>query len=88
MATEGDTREQAIERIKRKRAFWSTAATFALIVTLLVVVWAVSGGGFFWPVFPAVGLAIALGFQAWGPFGGHKPITEDEIAREEARGKS
>lgn len=78
---EGDARAQAIERIKRQRAFRSTAVTFALVIALLIGIWAVAGAGFFWPIFPIVGMGIALGFQAWGAFG-EKPITDGEIGRE------
>ena len=78
---EGDARSHVIERIKRERAFRSTAVTFALVIALLMVIWAVSGAGFFWPIFPIVGTGIALAFQAWGVFG-ERPITEDEIGRE------
>lgn len=78
---EADARAQAIERIKRKHAFRSTAVTFALVIALLIVVWAIAGAGFFWPIFPIVGMGIALGFQAWGTFG-EKPTKDDEIGRE------
>ena len=36
------------------------AAVSVVIVSIDLVVWALSGGGFFWPIFPAVGLGIAL----------------------------
>lgn len=74
---ESDPRSQTVERTKRKRAFRSTAITFALIVALLIAIWAIAGGGFFWPVFPLIALGIALGFQAWGTFGHEKPATRE-----------
>ena len=42
------------------RRYAMQASISLVIVVTDVVVWAMSGGGFFWPVFPFVGLAIAL----------------------------
>ena len=50
-----------------------------------VVIWAATTlGGYFWPIWPIVGLAIALGFLAWATFG-QRPITEADIEREMRR---
>jgi signal transduction histidine kinase len=42
------------------RRYAMQASISLVIVVTDVVVWAMSGGGFFWPVFPFVGLGIAL----------------------------
>ncbi len=42
---------------------------FVLISALFVVVWAVTGGGFFWPGFAKLGWAVGLSVQAWGIHG-------------------
>jgi signal transduction histidine kinase len=36
------------------------ASVSLVIVATNVLIWAMSGGGFFWPIFPAVGLSVAL----------------------------
>jgi signal transduction histidine kinase len=36
------------------------ASVSLVIVVTSVLIWAMSGGGFFWPIFPAVGLSVAL----------------------------
>jgi hypothetical protein len=74
-------RDQAIERVKAKRGFQQMAVTGVLVSIFLVVIWAVSGAGFFWPVFPIVGFGIGMGFAAWNAYG-RKPITESEIDQE------
>jgi signal transduction histidine kinase len=45
-----------------ERAEWSVAA---VVVALCVVVWALTSGlGYFWPVWPVIGLAVPLGMTA------------------------
>jgi uncharacterized membrane protein len=83
-STEEDLRAQALRSLKRKRDFRSHVVVYALVNVLLIVIWAVTGAGFFWPVFPLVGWGIAVGFNAWDVYG-RRPITEEEIRREAER---
>ncbi|MCD9624863.1 2TM domain-containing protein [Rhabdothermincola salaria] len=76
-----DPRRAAIARIKARRNLKIQAGTFALLTVVLIVIWAVAGGGFFWPVFPMIGFAFALLGQ-WQALQGKRPISEDEIRRE------
>jgi hypothetical protein len=82
--TEQDLRQQAIARLKRKRDFRSHAFVYVAVNALLVAIWAVTGAGFFWPVFPILGWGIGLAANAWEVYG-RKPLSEDEIQREAAR---
>jgi len=45
---------------------------------------AVTGAGFFWPVFPILGWGVGVAANAWDVYG-RKPIGEDEIRREADR---
>jgi hypothetical protein len=74
-------RQQALDRLQSKRGLATTAVGFLGIVVVCVLIWLVSGRGFFWPVFPIIGLGIALAMQAWNVYG-QKPISEDDIQRE------
>jgi len=47
----------------------------------LVVIWAVTSAGFFWPVFPILGWGIGLAANAWDVYG-REAISEDEIRPE------
>jgi hypothetical protein len=85
--TESDLRQEAIRSLKKKRDFRAHLLTYVLVNALLVVIWAVTGAGYFWPVFPIVGWGIGVAFNAWDAFG-RKPITEDEIRREAERLRS
>lgn len=62
-------RAEAIHRIKSRNALWRTAGTFVIIWLGLIVVWALSGAGYFWPAWAIGGMAIALVFMAFGTFG-------------------
>jgi hypothetical protein len=82
--TEGDLREQAIAQLKKKRDFRSHVFIYVAVNTVLVVIWAVTGAGFFWPVFPILGWGVGVAANAWDVYG-RKPIGEDEIQRETER---
>jgi uncharacterized membrane protein len=79
-----DLREEAIRSIKKKRDFHSHLLAYVLVNSLLVVIWLVTGAGFFWPVFPIAGWGIGVAFNAWDAYG-RPPITEEEIRREQER---
>jgi hypothetical protein len=84
--SEQDLRNQALERLKKKRDFKTHVLIYALVNAFLVVIWAVTSDGdtLFWPIFPILGWGIGLAANAWDVYG-RKPITEDEIRREQDR---
>ena len=78
---------QAISRLKAKVEFKSFLGTAAIVIVVVIVVWALSDSDYFWPIWVILGLGIALffsGLQAYGPHRG--PITEAEIQREIDKG--
>ena len=82
--TEDQERADARKRIEDKRGFWNFFIVFLVVSAGLIGIWAISGGGFFWPVFPIGGMGIALALSAWGVFG-ERPITDADIDREVER---
>jgi hypothetical protein len=42
---------------------------YGLVSLVLLVVWAMSGRDYFWPVWPMLGFALLLGWQAFGVLG-------------------
>jgi hypothetical protein len=63
-------REPAAERVQARRD--ALALTFAgpLVTAVLLVIWAATGAGYFWPLWPLLGMSIALIvalYRAWGP---------------------
>jgi len=81
---ENGLREQAITQLKKKRDFTTHLVIYVLVNSMLVGIWAVTGGDFFWPVFPILGWGIGLGANAWDVYG-RKPISEGEIEQEISR---
>ena len=62
-------REQEARRIRRHRAFWLHVSVWAATNIFLVVVWAMTGGGYPWFLFPLFGWAIGVvahGVAAYG----------------------
>ena len=82
--TDDELREQAILQLKKKRDFRTHIFIYVLVNAMLIVIWAVTGSGFFWPVFPIFGWGIGVAANAWDVYA-RKPITEDEIRRETDR---
>jgi uncharacterized membrane protein len=81
---EQDLREQAIQRLKKRSDFGVHLLVYLLVNGFLVAIWAFTGAGFFWPVFPLLGWGIGLVFNAWDVYW-HKPLSEEQIRREMER---
>jgi 2TM domain len=82
--TDAELREQAISQLKKKRDFRTHVFIYILVNAMLVVIWAVTGSGFFWPIFPILGWGVGIGANAWDVYA-RKPLSEDEIQREAQR---
>lgn len=87
MSDYDERRDAAYKRIKDKRDFRNHVAIYVIVNSLLVVIWAVSGGGYFWPIWPIAGWGVGLAFNAWAVYF-ERPISEDEVRREMERGQS
>ena len=86
--TDTDLREQAVKRLNQKREFNAHLVGYTLINLVVWAIWGVifaaSGAWFPWPAFVTFGWGIGLALHAWDVYG-RKPITEEEILKEEAR---
>lgn len=83
MTTEQDRREAAIERLEEKRGFKAHLAVYLIVNAGLVLIWAVAGGGYFWPIWAIGGWGIGLALNAWTVY--RRPITEAQIRAEMTR---
>lgn len=77
-------REAAVKRVKAKRDFRNHLAVYVVVNTLLVIIWAASGGGYFWPIWPLGGWGVGLVLNAWTVYA-QRPITEADIQLEMER---
>ncbi|MFC5503212.1 2TM domain-containing protein [Lysinimonas soli] len=78
-------RNLARKRIKARREFWSMLAIFIVISLLLTAIWFMTTGGtgYFWPIWPLFGFAIATVFGALNAFGIiNREVTEADIDAE------
>ena len=84
-----DTREQAprdraVQRLKKRRDFRAHLLVYVLVNGFLVVIWAITGSGYFWPVFPIAAWGIGLVLNAWDVYW-RQEITEQDIEHEMER---
>ena len=76
-----DRRQAAAKRLKDRRDFRSHLSVYLVVNVLLVAIWALSGAGYFWPIWAMLGWGVGLVFHWWDAYM-HKPITEEQIERE------
>jgi hypothetical protein len=84
---EQELRKLAVSRLRKKRDFGTHIVVYVIVNAMLVAIWAITGAGFFWPIFPILGWGIGVAANAWDVYG-RKPITEDEVQRETERLRS
>ncbi len=77
-----DPREQAIRRIRAKREFRTHLVVYVAVNALLVLIWSLTGAGYFWPMWPILGWGIAVGIHAVTVYMGSSGITEAQIENE------
>ena len=74
-------RTDALRRLEKKRNWTRGFVAYCVVNAFLIVLWAVTGGGYFWPgwVLGGWGIAQVLGyFEAFA----RKPITEADVDAE------
>lgn len=76
-----ERRAAAIDRITDRREFRKHVVVYCAVNLLLLVVWAASGAGYFWPAWVIAGWGVGLAAHAWKVFG-DKPVSEADIAAE------
>ena len=69
MTNDEELRAQAEKRLKGKAAFLRTLLVFFVVWAMMIVIWALTGRGYFWPVWAMFGMGIGLAFMALNTFG-------------------
>ena len=78
-------RQEAIHRLHQRRGFLNYVIGAVVVSLVMVLIWFISGGGYFWPVWVMGGFAVGLIFYGVNQVT-HKPLTEDQIQREMEKG--
>ncbi len=63
-------REPGAERAQARRDALALTVAGPLVTAILLIVWAATGAGYFWPLWPLLGMTIALLvglYRAYGP---------------------
>jgi hypothetical protein len=81
---DAELRERAVKQLKKVRDFRTHVVVYVLVNAFLVVIWATTSGGFFWPIFPLGGWGIGLAMNAWDVYVS-EDFAEDRIQREMQR---
>ena len=77
-------RDKAVQRLKKRRDFRAHLLVYVLVNGFVVLIWAITGSGFFWPVFPMAAWGIGLVLNAWDVYW-RRDITETDVQREMRR---
>lgn len=78
-------RERARARVEKKHKLRADIVAYVVINLALIVAWAATGFGYFWPGWVLGFWAVFLVLDAWNVYY-RRPVTEDEI-EEELRGR-
>jgi uncharacterized ion transporter superfamily protein YfcC len=85
MATDIEARrELAIKRIKAKDDFKVHLVVYLVANAMLVVIWASTGAGYFWPIFVLAFWGIGVVLNGYTVYRGNQ-VTEAQIEREMQR---
>lgn len=85
LTPEEELREQAKTSIAKKRSAWQFLFITIVVNAGLVVIWFLSSpGGYFWPMWPALGMGIGVVLSLADAYGVsfNRPITESAIDAE------
>jgi hypothetical protein len=63
-------------RVRRLRARLAVLGALGLVC---VIVWALTSGSYFWPIWPLLGLGLVAGLDAWRVLGS-PPLSESDLA--------
>lgn len=74
-------RDRAVKRLRKQRDFRIHLLIYVTVNAFLVVIWAMTGAPFFWPVFVMAGWGIGIVANAYDAYGRDVP-SEEQISRE------
>jgi hypothetical protein len=85
--TEEQIYQVARKRVEEKKGFYTHLATYIVVNAMLIIIWALTGQGYPWFVWPLAGWGIGIIFHFLGVFAFHKGTAWEsrEIEKEAER---
>ena len=84
MDRESDAWARARKRVTDRREFASHLVVYFVVNTAVVVVWAVTGAGYFWPAWMIGFWGVGLVLHGWDAFI-RRPVTDADVEAEVER---
>lgn len=78
---ESDEWARARKRVTDRRDFGSHVVVYVVVNAFLILVWAFTGAGYFWPAWVLGGWGIGLVLHAWEVFV-RRPVTDVDVQAE------
>jgi hypothetical protein len=82
----GSPRAEARKHIEKRRALQGGLVAYVVVNAFLVAVWAMSGGGYFWPVWVMAAWGLGMVFGVWDYL--RRPVSEADVDAELRRMQS
>jgi len=86
VVADDELREQARQRVQKRRDLGAHVVAYVVINLMLIGIWAISGGGYFWPAWVMLGWGVGLVLNVWDVYF-RRAVTEADIDREIQRGQ-
>ena len=83
-AADPELRALALKHLEEVKAFRIHLSVYVAVIGFLVVIWLLSGGGYFWPVWPAAAWGLGLGLHG-ASLRWERDPTEEQIAEQARR---
>jgi hypothetical protein len=81
MVTDEELREEARKRVEKRRDLGTHLVVYCVVNAMLVGVWALTGGGYFWPAWVMGFWGIGVVMNIWDVYF-RRPVTEHDIEAE------
>lgn len=78
---ESEEWREARKRVGERRDFGTHLVAYVVVNGFLILVWAITGAGYFWPVWVLAGWGIGLVLHAWEVFV-RRPVTDADVEAE------